>query len=229
MQRSEATGKSPFEMVTGRQPLTPNALAASYDGNSPAAYKSLKESHEKADLVGASLKKAAKKTKKWADQKQRLMEFQVGDKVMVKLVPNQFKSLRKVHKGLVRRYEGPFPVVARVGKVSYHFQLPSKLKIHPVFHVSFLKPYHADLEDLERGVSKRAPTAVVTSFNREVYEILSNRTVSHRVVPKHKEYLVKWKDLPDTEASWEAEDTLWQFRDKIKEYHEVGATRTSRV
>ncbi|XP_076886678.1 uncharacterized protein LOC143536618 [Bidens hawaiensis] len=167
--------------------------------------------------------------KKWADDKRRHVEFQVGDQVMVKLVPNQFKSLRKVHKGLVRRYEGPFPVVARVGKVSYKLQLPSKLKIHYVFHVSFLKPYHEDLEDPNRGVSKRAPTAVVTSFDREVSEIQSDRTVSRRGVPKHKEYLVKWKNLPDTEASWEAEDTLWQFRDKIKEYHEAGTTRTSRV
>ncbi|GKD54551.1 putative nucleotidyltransferase, ribonuclease H [Tanacetum coccineum] len=37
MQLSEATGKSPFEFVKGRQPLTPNALAASYKGSSPAA------------------------------------------------------------------------------------------------------------------------------------------------------------------------------------------------
>ncbi|XP_076946258.1 uncharacterized protein LOC143617654 [Bidens hawaiensis] len=139
---------------------------------------------------------------------------------MVKLIPNPFKSLRKVHKGLVRKYKGPFPVVARIGNVSYRFQLPSKLKDHPIFNVSFLKPYHAHLEDLERGVSKRTPTAVVTSFDQAVSEILSDRTVSRSGVPKHKEYLVKWKDLPDTEASWEAEDTLWQFRYKIKEYHE---------
>lgn len=72
----------------------------------------MEEWHEEADLAQASLNKAAKKMKKWADDKRRHVEFQVGDQVMVKLAPNQFKSLRKVHKGLVRRYEGPFPVVA---------------------------------------------------------------------------------------------------------------------
>ncbi|KAJ0894123.1 putative nucleotidyltransferase, Ribonuclease H [Helianthus annuus] len=226
MQRSEATGKSPFEIVTGRQPLTPNALAASYNGNSPAAFKSLKEWHEQADLARTSLDKAAKRMKKWADDKRRHVEFQVGDQVMVKLLPQQFKSLRGVHKGLVRKYEGPFPVVARVGKVSYRLQLPPKLKIHPVFHVSYLKPYHADEEDLNRGVSKRAPTAVVTSFDREVAEIVSDRTIRRRGVPSYKEYLIKWKNLPDSEASWETEDSLWQFRDEIKKYHE-GSTRTS--
>ena len=229
MQRSEATGKSPFELVTGRQPLTPNALAASYEGSSPAAYKTMKEWHEQADLARASLDKAAKKMKKWADEKRRHVEFEVGDQVMVKLLPQQFKSLRKVHKGLIRRYEGPFPVIGRVGKVSYRLQLPPKLKIHPVFHVSFLKPYHGDEEDPERGVSKRAPTAVVTSYDREVEEILSDRTIRRRGVPSYKEYLIKWRGLPDSEASWEAEDLLWQFADKIKKYHEEGTTRTSRA
>ena len=41
----------------------------------------------------------------------RHIEFDVGDQVMVKLVLQQFKSLGKVHKGLIRRYEGLFPVI----------------------------------------------------------------------------------------------------------------------
>ena len=39
LQRSESTGKSPFEIVTGQQPLTPNFIATCYKGNSQAAYK----------------------------------------------------------------------------------------------------------------------------------------------------------------------------------------------
>ncbi|GJY14837.1 putative nucleotidyltransferase, ribonuclease H [Tanacetum coccineum] len=209
MQQSEATRKSPFKLVTGRQPLTPNALAASYEGSSPTTYKTMKEWHEQADLARASLDKAAKKMKKWADEKKRHIEFEVGDQVMVKLLPQQFKSLRKVHKGLIRRYEGHFPVIGRVGNVSYRVQLPPKLKIYPVFHVSFLKPYHGDEEDPERGVSKWAPTTVVTSYDREVEEILSDRTIRRRGVPSYKEYLIKWRDLPNSEASWEAKDLLW--------------------
>nr|GEY40140.1 hypothetical protein CTI12_AA187700 [Tanacetum cinerariifolium] len=201
MQRSEATGKSPFELVTGRQPLNPNALATSYKGSSPAAYKMMKEWHEQGDIARASLDKETKRMKKLADEKRRHVEFEVGDQVMVKLLPQQFKSLRKVYKGLIQRYEGPFPVIGRVGKVTYRVQLPPKLKIHPVFHVSFLKPYHAEEKDPKRGVSKRAPTAVVTLYDREVEEILLDRTIRRRGVSSYKEYLIKWRDLPDSEAS----------------------------
>nr|GFA18597.1 hypothetical protein CTI12_AA187700 [Tanacetum cinerariifolium] len=179
---NEATGKSPFELVMGHQPLTPNALAASYEGSSLAAYKTMKEWHEQADMAWASLDKATKRMKKWADKRRRHVEFEVGDQVM--------------------------------------------LKIHPVFHISFLKPYHGDEEDLKRGVPKRVPTAVVTLYDREVEEILSDRTIRRRGVPSYKEYLIKWRDLPDSEASWEPKDLLWQFTAEIKRYHEDGTTRT---
>jgi hypothetical protein len=67
LQRSEATSKSPFEVVMGQQPLTPNAIASSYTGNNPSAYKFAKEWHEEADITRACLDKAAKRMKKWAD------------------------------------------------------------------------------------------------------------------------------------------------------------------
>ena len=88
---------------------------------------------------------------KWADSRRHHVEYKEGDQVMVKLLPQQFKTLRKVHKGLVRRYEGPFEVVRHVGKVSYQLQLPPRLKIHPIFHVSLLKPYHGDAGDPSRA------------------------------------------------------------------------------
>nr|GEY97676.1 hypothetical protein VITISV_020909 [Tanacetum cinerariifolium] len=154
-------------------------------GSSPTAYKTIKEWHEQADSTRASLDKAAKKMKKWANERRRHVEFE--------------------------RYEGPFSVIGRVGTVSYRVQLPPKLKIHLVFYVSFLKPYREDEEDPRRGVSKRAPTAVVTLYDQEVEEILLDRTIRRRGVPSYKEYLIKWRDLPNSEASWEAKDLLWQL------------------
>lgn len=132
---------------------------------------------------------------------------------------------RKVHKGLVRRYEGPFPVVKKVGKVSYRLQLPAWLKIHPVFHGCSLKPYHEDMEDPARGVSRRAPATMMASFDKDVECILAERMTSRRGVPAYKEYFLKWRGLPEREASWERADELWQFEDQIRRFIEEGSTR----
>ena len=228
LQTSESTSKSPFEIIMGQQPATPSSLATSYEGKSPAAFKFAKSWHEQAEVARAYLHKAAKRMKKWADKKRRHVEFQVGDLVLVKLLPQQFKAFRKVHKGLIRRYEGPFPVIKRVGNVAYKLQLPPKLKIHPVFHVSLLKPYREDKEDPSRGMSTRAPTAVVTSFDKDVEAILADRVVRKRGVPPSIEYFVKWKGLPMSEASWESEDSLWQFKAHIDCFKAENATGTSR-
>ena len=131
--------------------------------------------------------------------------------MLVKLLPQQFKSLRLVHKSLMRRYEGPFPVLGNVDKVSYRVKLSPRLKIHHVFHVSYLKPYHKDKDDPSRGLSKRAPTAVVTSYDKEIEHFLADRVIRRRGVPPDMEYLVKWKGLPESEASWEPVNALWQL------------------
>ena len=73
--------------------------------------------------------------------------------VLVKFNPRQFKALRGVQQNLVRKYEGPFNIVAKVGKISYKLEFPPHFKIHPVFHASVLKPYHEDKEDPHRNRS----------------------------------------------------------------------------
>ena len=128
LQISEVTNKSPFELATWQQPLTPHTLAIGYTGRSPTAFKFTKGWHEQADITRSYLDKLAKKMTKWADKKRRHIEYKVEDMVLVKLLPQQFKSLRSVHKGLVRRYEGPFPILGKVGKVSYKVELPLRLK-----------------------------------------------------------------------------------------------------
>ena len=59
-----------------------------------------------------SLEKATRRMKKYADQHRRSLEFQVRVKV-----------------------------IKKVGEVAYMLRLPKRLKLHLIFHVSFLKPY----------------------------------------------------------------------------------------
>ena len=116
-----------------------------------------------------------------------------------------------------------------MGNVSYQLQLPPRLKIHPVFHVTLLKLYHKDMGDPSRRESRHVPTAIVTAFNKDVDYIIMDRVVSRRGVPAHSEYLVKWKNFPESEATWEREDDLWQFAKHIQRFKHESATRTPRA
>ncbi|KAE8723919.1 hypothetical protein F3Y22_tig00011277pilonHSYRG00017 [Hibiscus syriacus] len=110
-----------------------------------------------------------------------------------------------------KKYEGPFKVLKRVGTMAYRLELPPTIKAHPVIHVSLLKPYHQDEEELDRGKSHRAPVGVKVSYEKEVEAIHAERAV-HRVGhrPRH-EYLVQWKGIPESEGSWEPSEDFWQF------------------
>nr|GFB83551.1 putative reverse transcriptase domain-containing protein [Tanacetum cinerariifolium] len=73
------------------------------------------------------------------------MEFQVGDKVMLKVLP--WKGVVRFGKRgkLNPRYVGPFNVLERVGDVAYKLDLPEELsRVHNTFHVLNLKKCHAD-------------------------------------------------------------------------------------
>lgn len=96
------------------------------------------------DKAQDSLHKAARRMKKYADRGRRPLEFKVGDDVMLKLTPQIWKQIsrKRAHRGLIPRYDGPFEVVKQVGNVAYKLRLPDRLKVHPTFHVSFLKPYY---------------------------------------------------------------------------------------
>ncbi|KAM1935795.1 hypothetical protein ACFX15_019800 [Malus domestica] len=217
---------SPPELEELRKQLN-ELLDAGYTGNSPAAFKTAKEWQLAHELARAHLEKASKKMKKWADRKRRNVEFQTGDQVFVKLNASQHKSTRGLHKSLLRKYEGPFPIIKKVGKAAYVVELPPRLKFHPVFHVSNLKPYHADNEEPSRGESHRAPPLMTEAFDKEVESIEAKRVVVRPRQPKHVEYFVKWKGLPYSEATWEKESSLWQYKDLIETFERQESTRTS--
>ncbi|GKE11455.1 putative reverse transcriptase domain-containing protein, partial [Tanacetum coccineum] len=83
--------------------------------------------------------------KSYADLKRKPMEFQVGDKVMLKVSP--WKGVVRFGKRgkLNPRYVGPFKVLEKVGSVVYKLELPQELRrVHNTFHVSNLKKCYAD-------------------------------------------------------------------------------------
>ncbi|GJY17291.1 putative reverse transcriptase domain-containing protein, partial [Tanacetum coccineum] len=88
---------------------------------------------------------AEDRQKSYADLKRKPMEFEVGDRVMLKVSP--WKGVVRFGKRgkLNPRYVRPFKVLAKVGKVAYRLELPQELsRVHHTFHVSNLKKCYAD-------------------------------------------------------------------------------------
>ncbi|GKB25670.1 putative reverse transcriptase domain-containing protein [Tanacetum coccineum] len=88
---------------------------------------------------------AKDRQKSYADLKQKPIEFEVGDRVVLKVSP--WKGVVRFGKRgkLNLRYVRPFKVLAKVGKVAYRLELPQELsKVHHTFHVSNLKKCYAD-------------------------------------------------------------------------------------
>jgi hypothetical protein len=79
--------------------------------------------------------------KNQADKHRSEREYQVGDMVYLKLQPyvHTYVAVRANHK-LAYKYFGPFEILQRVGNIAYKLKLPESAAVHPVFHVSQLKP-----------------------------------------------------------------------------------------
>nr|GEY26205.1 hypothetical protein [Tanacetum cinerariifolium] len=78
--------------------------------------------------------------KSYADKRRKPLEFNIGDRVLLKVSP--WKGVVRFGKKgkLAPRYVGPFEIVECVGPVACHLKLPIELRcVHDVFHVSNLK------------------------------------------------------------------------------------------
>ncbi|GJT74619.1 hypothetical protein Tco_1041344 [Tanacetum coccineum] len=96
-------------------------------------------------MIKQRIQAAQDRQKSYVDLKRKPMEFEVRDRVMLKVSP--WKGV--IHFGkrckLKPRYVRPFRVLAKVGKVSYRLELPQELsRVHHTFHVSNLKKCYAD-------------------------------------------------------------------------------------
>ncbi|XP_058783174.1 uncharacterized protein LOC131657833 [Vicia villosa] len=89
-----------------------------------------------------NLRKSRQAMEKQANKTRIAYSFQPGDSVLLKLQPYRQTTVQKrSSKKLTKRFFGPFKVIKRVGEVSYLLDLPSSSHIHPVVHVSLLRPY----------------------------------------------------------------------------------------
>lgn len=137
-----------------------------------------------------------------ADKKRRGDEFQVGEKVYVKLQPYRHRSLaQRLYEKLAAKFYGPFEVLQCIGMVAYCLQLPDTSKIHPVLHFAAKKSYCAITFTCHHPWSNMTELDLVS-----VPEIVVDVRQVQQGSVLQMEILIKCQGLPVFLASWEDVD-----------------------
>ena len=146
---------------------------------------------------------AQSRQKSYANKRPPDLEFQVGDRVLLTVLP--WKGVIGFTKRgkLGSRYIGPYRVIARVGRVAYRLELPEELSlIHNTFHVSQLRKCIVDesavvpLEDIQIDERLNYVEKPIAILERKVKK-LHNKEVST--------VKVQWQHRKGSEWTWEPE------------------------
>jgi hypothetical protein len=77
------------------------------------------------------------KQKHYADQRSTPKQFNVGERVMLSTI--NLKLLNQPSKKFRSRYIGPYKIIEKISSQAFKLDLPSTMKVHPVFRISLLK------------------------------------------------------------------------------------------
>lgn len=118
--------------------------------------------------------------------------------MLVRLQPYQQSTV--VHRKSQKpspRYYGPFLVEERIGPVAYRLNLPATSRIHPVFHISTLKPF--------RGEALVETCPLPPSFGEENHQPEPVVICAARIVLSYgrpqQQVLVQWQDTALEDAT----------------------------
>ncbi|GJU69498.1 hypothetical protein Tco_1255757 [Tanacetum coccineum] len=196
---------APFEALYGRKCRSPVCWAEVGDAQLTGP-EIVRETTEKIIQIKHRLQASRDRQKCYADKRRKPLEFQVGDKVMLKVSP--WKGVIRFGKRgkLNPRYIGPFKILAKVGTVAYRLELPEKLsRVHSTFHVSNLKkclsdePLAIPLDEIHIDEKLNFIEEPVEIMDREVKRLKQSR------IPIVK---VRWNSRRGPEYTWEREDQM---------------------
>jgi hypothetical protein len=201
---------SPFFANYGFHPRF--SLEIHGDSVNPSAEKRAKRLGQVQQNLMAEVKLTQEWQKKQADRRRKdHPNFKVGDKVW--LLKKNIVTTRPCAKLDYKRL-GPFKIAKLVGLVACQLELPPQFKIHNVFHVSLLEPYH------ENPIPKRhreppVPVKIEGQEEFEVQEVLDSKKIRGKLM-----YLVFWRGYPPSEATWEPARNLVHAQDLVNGFHQ---------
>ncbi|KAJ0946800.1 putative nucleotidyltransferase, Ribonuclease H [Helianthus annuus] len=196
---------APFEALYGRRCRSPLCWAEVGDSQVTGP-ELVVDTTEKIAQIRQRMAAARDRQKSYADKRRKPLEFQVGDRVLLKVSP--WKGVVRFGKRgkLNPRYVGPFEITEKIGKVAYRLNLPEELSaVHNVFHVSNLKKCLSD-ETLIIPF-KELTIDEQLHFTEEPIEITDReiKTLKRSQIPLVR---VRWNSRRGPEFTWEREDQM---------------------
>ncbi|GKB61648.1 putative reverse transcriptase domain-containing protein [Tanacetum coccineum] len=196
---------TPFEALYGRKCRSPVYWAKVGDVQLTGP-EIIHETTKKIVQIRQCLQAARDRQRSYANVRRKPLEFQVGDRVMLKVSPQkgviQFGKRGKLNP----RYIRPFKILKRVGPVAYTLELPEELSsVHSTFHVSNLKKCISDesliipMKELRLDDTLNFVEEPVEIMDREVKQLRQSR------IPIVK---VRWNSKRGPEFMWEREDQI---------------------
>ena len=117
---------------------------------------------------------------------------------------------------LAARHHGPFTIEEVMGPVTYRLSIPPAWKrIHPVFHVSLLTPYH-ETEEHGPNFARPPPDVEGEELTYEIEKIIDSALTRNK---RGIQYRVRWKGYPPSEDQWIKSSELGNAREVIEDFH----------
>ncbi|QRW22885.1 Retrotransposable element Tf2 protein [Rhizoctonia solani] len=200
-----ATGKTPFELVYGQNPIM-------NPSNIPA---NVPEADAVADTLAQEWKEAKSALRMSKERMTRsqgtVPEYSVGKKVWL---DGKNIELRTNLNKLDPKQLGPFKVVEKVSSHAYCLELPETLKIHNVFYVGLLSRSH---KSPNQPFPKRPPPETIEGEEEyKVKQIIDSKQQQGKWF-----YLIKWKGYGPEDNSWEPEELLEHSQEEIKQFNQT--------
>ncbi|GKC30101.1 hypothetical protein Tco_1037395 [Tanacetum coccineum] len=194
-----------FEALYGRKCRSPILWAEIGEG-SLIGPELVQETTDKVVVIKEKRKAARDRQKSYADNMCKPLEFEVGDRVMLKVLPwKGVVSFGKKGK-LSPRYVGPFEILERIGPVAYRLRLSEELSgVHDTFHVLNLKKcladasLHVPLDEIKVDKTLRFVKEPVEIMDREIKSLKRSKISLVKV---------RWNSKRGPEFTWEREDYM---------------------
>ncbi|GJS76688.1 putative reverse transcriptase domain-containing protein [Tanacetum coccineum] len=181
----------------------------------------VQETTDKVVLVKEKPKAARDRQKSYVDYRRKPLEFEVGDRVLLKVTP--WKGVVRFGKKgkLAPRYVGPFEILERIGLVAYRLRLPEELNsVHDTFHVSNLKKcladanLHVPLDEIKVDKTLRFVEEPVEIMDREIKKLKRRKIAlvkvrnGGKIIDSKILVKVRWNSKRGPEFTWEREDYM---------------------